>query len=104
MNAILQFVAAHWPLLSVGSVGAAALVFINRGQLTALVSKPKPRSIPAKNIDDLATEMLTEACKLPPVERDETNKLIDQIKKITERSLIEPLEDLSVDTAARMIT
>lgn len=93
MNTLLQIAQTYWYVtLPVG--GVLALAGINYDLIAAKVRKPKPRSVPAANIDELAIAMLAEACKLPPLERDETNKLIDGLRKITERSMIESTEPL----------
>jgi hypothetical protein len=94
MNAIMQFASGH-PVLLIALAGGLVLAAINWSAITAKIRKPKPRSIPAQNIDELAVAMLPEACKLDPAERDETMKLVDQIRKITERSMIETAEPTS---------
>lgn len=96
---ILQFAVAYW-YVTVPSLGALALFGINYSAIMGSVRKAKPRSVPARNIDDLAKEMLAEACKLPADERDETNKLIDGIRRVTERSMMEP-DDPIVAAAKR---
>lgn len=87
MNA-MQLAFDYWPV-TLGAFAALGFLGVNWSWLAPKFHRAKPRSVPAKNIDDLAVAMLPEACKLDPVERDEMMKHVDQIRKITERSMIE---------------
>lgn len=101
ITAICQFLAQHW-YVSVPLLGVLCLAAVNYDVLAAKIRKPKPRSIPARNIVDLTAALYVEACKLPSVERDATNQLIDKIKHISEQSLIDPLHtDDPIVTAAK---
>lgn len=85
---MIEFAAQH-PLPIILGLVMLCLGAINYSWLVGLVRPAKPRLVPARNILSLSDEMLSEACKLEAGARDATNKLVDEIKRISEQSIIE---------------
>lgn len=92
METILGLWNSH-PLWCIFGGLVVALAGVNHNLWWGKWRRSKPRSVPAQAIVDMTAEMLEQACKLDPAERNAINELVDKIKHISQQTIIEPPGD-----------